>query len=400
MKFFLFLYNFLLLPFDLVFLLLNKWKREKGRGHNYKPETVTPGGIWVHAASVGEVKAAEPLIKELKKIAADKPVYISTLTPAGQETARNIQEVEGTFYYPFDLPISVYNLFRNLQPWRIVVMETELWPNLINFGKRRSLIFLANGRLGIKKMPTYQKLNWLYRPLLQSFSALCLQSREDGDRIKSLGVSPEKFYFPGNLKLDGIEVVSSEEQENMIVGGSTHEGEEEMLLDIFEKIRGDEPNLKLLLAPRHLERIGDVVQLAEQKGFSPGFWSKNELENPVTIMDVMGQLVEMYSRARLIFVGGSLVPKGGHNPLEALGKPLFFGPYMENWQEMVGLLCGANLAFQVKDKDELLGHWEGFFREAEGKYENLGQKAREFKEKNAGSARQTATIITQEKRKG
>ncbi len=400
MKFFLFLYNFLLLPFELAFLLINKWKRGKGRGRNYKPERITPGGIWIHAASVGEVRAAEPLIKELKKIAEDKPVYISTLTPAGQETARNIKEVEDTFYYPFDLPISVYYLFQRLRPWRVVVMETELWPNLISMGKKRSRIFLANGRLGIKKMPTYQKLHWLYRPLLQSFSALCLQSREDGERIESLGVGPDKFYFPGNLKLDGMEVLSRGEKENIIVGGSTHPGEEEILLDIFENIRKEIPDLKLLLAPRHLDRVADVVELAEKKGFGPGFWSKNELESPVTIMDVMGRLVEIYSRARLVFIGGSLVPKGGHNPLEALGKPLFFGPYMENWQELVGLLCEASLAFQVKNKEELFNRWEKYFREEGEEYHNLRQKAREFKEKNAGSARQTATIIVQEKRKG
>jgi len=398
--FFLFLYNFFLLPANLIFYLVNFWQKKKGKERIYIPRSIKAGGIWVHAASVGEVRAVEPLIKELKKLVPEKPVYISTLTLTGQETARNIPEVDDTFYYPFDLPVSVFKLFQRLRPWRIVVMETELWPNLISMGKRRSRIFLANGRLGVKKMPTYKKLHWLYGPLLQSFSALCLQSREDGERVKSLGVSPEKFYFPGNLKLDGIEVVSSEERENIIVAGSTHAGEEEILLDIFEEIRVENPDLKLLLAPRHLDRIAEIAELAEKKGFTPGFWSKNEVENQVTIMDVMGQLVEMYSRSRLVFIGGSLVPKGGHNPLEALGKPIFFGPYMENWQELVGLLCGENLAFQVKDKEELLSQWEEFFREEEGKYENLGQKAREFKEKNAGSARQTATIIVQEKRKG
>jgi len=400
LKFFLFLYNFFLIPVNLVFFLGNRWAKRKGKQRSYLPRSIKTGGIWIHAASVGEVKAAEPLIAELKKIVPEKPVYLSTLTPAGQERARKVPQVEDTFFYPFDLPFSVFSLFQKLKPWRIVVMETELWPNLITRGKRTSEIFLANGRLGARKMPSYKKFNWLYRPLLESFSALCLQSHEDGERVKSLGVSPERFYFPGNLKLDGVEVLTPGEMENIIVGGSTHEGEEEVLLDIYEELRKEDPGLKLLLAPRHLDRLESVVEVIKEKGYSPSFWSENNTENSVTIMDAMGHLIEMYRKARLVFIGGSLVPKGGHNPLEALGKPVFFGPYMINWQEMASLLGGEKLAFQVKNKEELQNLWKDFIKGEEEEYNGLEERAREFKEKNAGSAKQTAIIIGQEKRKG
>ncbi len=400
MNFFFFLYNFFFIPVNLIFNLVNFRARRKGRGRSYMPSSIIQGGIWVHAASVGEVKGAEPLIAELKKVVPDKPIYISTVTTGGQEAAKKVPQVEETFYFPFDLPISMYLLYKKLAPWRVVIMETELWPNLISMGKRKSRLYLANGRLSIQKMPTYKKLHWIYRPLLEAFSALCLQSRDDGERVRSLGIGSEKLYFPGNLKLDGIELAEQGEKDNLVVAGSTHQGEEELLLNIYGNLLQVDPELKIILAPRHLERIGSVEKMVREKGYAPGYWTENGLENSVTILDTMGQLVEMYRRARLVFVGGSLVPKGGHNPLEALGKPLFFGPHMENWQEMAGLLCGENLAFQVENGDELSRHWEDFIKKGEDTSRELEEKARIFKEKNAGSARQTATIIVQEKRKG
>ncbi len=407
------LYNIILLPIFVLYFFYLLIRKVQGKGNissrlGYFGKVPDRDLIWVHAASVGEVKAVIPLLAELKQKEKSRVIMISTLTDAGQEEARKISHAHGTMFLPLDFPFLLIPLFLRLKPEKLILVETELWPNLIMIASLfKTHLFLVNGRLSPGNFPRYYFFRHFFGPLLNLFTRVFPQSQEDEERFKALGTSEDRINLVGNLKLDGASGALSKEKssslreelaigELLIVGGSTHPGEEEILLDIFKEIKGDYPALRLLLAPRHLDRVTEVLELVKSRGFA--FQRRtgvNRIEDwEVLILDTMGELNKVYSLANAVFIGGSLVPKGGHNSIEALGRPLFFGPYMENTKEIAELLIREGLAYQVGDARSLKQGLLRVLKQREEQKELL-DAAREFLNRHQGASLRTADIISE-----
>ncbi len=316
--------------------------------------------IWCHAVSVGEVIAVSELLRQVKARWPGIPLYISTVTATGQETAKSKlgDLAEAIFYLPFDIPPVVKAVVERVNPRLFLLVETELWPGLIMELKERGIPqVLINGRLSPGSFRNYHAFKRLMVPLLLGFHRLCMQSRRDAARMVSLGAPAHRVIMTGNLKydtilasLDGIEAsqVRSElgipENAKVVVAGSTHQGEEEALLGVLSRCVGQDDTL-LVLAPRHPERWDEVARLIEARGIPLARRSRGEPLNHARVMllDTMGELATSYAAANVAFVGGSLAEVGGHNPLEpaALGVPVVTGPHLFNFQEISQMLTGA-----------------------------------------------------------
>ena len=307
--------------------------------------------IWVHAVSVGEVLAVTRLVKALDAALPDFFVAISTTTRTGQQLARERFGADRVFYCPLDLPWAVRSWLRALEPRLLVLAETEFWPNLLSGCFRRSVpVAVVNARISDRSWPRYRRLRWLWRPILARLSRVMAQSETDGARLRALGCTPEHVSVSGNLKFDVLAagefaatrlLAAAAADLRLVVAGSTLEGEEAALLEAWPKLRAVDPKLLMVLAPRHPERFGTVAALLERAGVP---WSKRSnwraesapvlQPGEVVLLDTIGELASVYSLAAVAFVGGSLVPAGGHNPLEPaqFGVPIVMGPHYENFR--------------------------------------------------------------------
>ena len=333
----------------------------------------------MHAASMGEVQAAAAVIFRLKRLQPDLPIVISTTSLTGYGRARNLlrEAVQQTFIAPLDFAPIVTEILRRLAPRALLLVETEVWPNVIRRARRMGCrIALVNGKLSPKTFPRYLRIRSLISDAVRSIEVLCVQSEEDRRRFLALGARPEDLYVTGNVKLDALDAVPEKETVRralgisdgcgVIVGGSTHEGEEEALLGSFCTLRRDRKDLKLILAPRYVKRVEAVESLIRSRELS--FVRKSTLDGrggrilrlrsgqasyDVIIVDTMGELGWIYGAGDVAFVGGTLVPVGGHNPFEPLCAevPVVFGPNMH--QEGAELLLKVGAALQVKDASEL-----------------------------------------------
>jgi 3-deoxy-D-manno-octulosonic-acid transferase len=334
------------------------------------PAPSLPGGrFWVHAVSVGEVMAAVPLVQALRARWPAADLVVSTVTATGERVARaRLPEAVAMVTFPLDFRGAVRRAVRRVEPGCFIALETELWPNLLRALRQgRVPAVLANGRISDRSYRRYRLVRRLFRRVLGDVALFCMQSEEDARRIISLGAYPERVLVTGNLKMEAPSGDAGTEQlwrrllhlgqAPVVVAGSTHRGEEATVLDAFLATRPGLAGLRLVLAPRHPERLDEVEDLARTRGLGvvrrSGVSAGTGAE--VILLDTMGELASLYAVADVIFVGGSLVPVGGHNVVEPAlqSKAVVFGPHMENFRETAALLLRADAAVQVKDGPEL-----------------------------------------------
>lgn len=371
--------------------------------------------IWIHAASVGEVKMLPVVIPKLKEGFPQVIIVLSVMTRTGKKEAKKtLKDVEFIFHPPLDLLWSVRNMMKTINPNLLILTETELWPNLIRQAKRYgSKVVLINGRISNKSFPKYKRFRALFSKVLFYIDSFCMRSQIDTERIISLGAFPKKVNVVGNIKFDSIlfEEQNSEKEQigdffpliskrKIIVAGSTHPKEEEIILRTYKKLTSSHTNLLLIIAPRHLNRLDELEINLNQLGLS--FVRRSKLyqnaPNPkpqVIILDSLGELNRVYSLADLAFVGGSLVPKGGHNLLEPakFAIPVIFGPYVDNFQEMATLLKSSQGGIQVEDEAELYLKMNELLSD-ENKRKSLGLKVKNAINQQGGAIEKTAQILS------
>jgi 3-deoxy-D-manno-octulosonic-acid transferase len=330
--------------------------------------------IWVHAVSVGEVLAVSRLVKTLDAALPEYFVAISTTTRTGQALAREHFGRNRVFYCPLDLPWAVRAYLNALKPRLLVLAETEFWPNLLNGCFRRGIpVAVVNARISDRSWPRYQMLRRLWKPILGRISSVLAQSETDAERLKAIGCRPERVSVAGNLKFD---VRATEEAGatrllkaqakglRLIVAGSTLDGEETALLDVWPQFLEADPQLALVLAPRHPERFAAVAAILRGSKFNwiqRSDWPSERSGAPrvldpgeIVLLDTIGELASVYSLAAIAFVGGSLIPAGGHNPLEPaqFGVPIVMGPHYANFRAITDDLR-AHHAVRIVDKENL-----------------------------------------------
>ena len=364
--------------------------------------------IWIHAVSVGEVLATRPLIPALKQRYPNHKVYLSTTTMTGNEVAqKSMRGVEGFFYAPFDFPGPVRKVLATLNPSLLVIMETEIWPNLIHQARRRGTrIAIVNGRISPKSFAGYRRVRGFLRGVLAEVDVFLMQGEAHAERIRALGAPAERVRVTGNLKFDAVEAERTPERLARIiagesprhrplwVAGSTMAGEEELILQAYRYVSERVPHAGLVIAPRHPERFAEVPALVESAGFrcvrrttlDPGAWRDGD----VVLLDTLGELIQVYSLATVVFVGGSLVPSGGHNILEpaVAGKPVIVGPYMENFQEIAEKFRAEGAMVQVASAEELALEVTSLLTD-EARRRNLGERAKSLVDRNRGAVRNT-----------
>jgi 3-deoxy-D-manno-octulosonic-acid transferase len=330
--------------------------------------------LWVHAVSVGEVLAVSRLVKTLDAALPGYLIVVSTTTRTGQELARERFGVERVFYCPLDLPWAVRAYLNALKPRLLVLAETEFWPNLLSGCYRRRIpVDVVNARVSDRSWPRYRRLRWLWRPFLSRLSRVLAQSETDAERLKAIGCLPQGVTVSGNLKFD-VRIAEGAEATRLlkaltgglrlVVAGSTLDGEEAALLEAWPRLLEADPQLAMVLAPRHPERFAAVAALLDKSGVAwvrRSDWSA-QLEGTIqplkpgtiVLLDTIGELASVYSLASVAFVGGSLIPAGGHNPLEPaqFGVPIVMGPNYANFRAITEDLL-AHQAVRIAAREEL-----------------------------------------------
>lgn len=373
------------------------------------------GCLWFHAASVGEVQGLQPIIAGLQERFPALPVVFSTFTPTGKTMAqRLVPDAASVFLLPFDLPWIMRRLVRRLCPRALIIQETELWPNLFRAAARRHVpVVLVNGRLSPRSFRGYWWIRLLMRRLLADVTLLLVQSQEVAQRFQRLGAAASRLQVIGNTNIDRALLAAQQpakphalapllQGKRVLVAGSTHEGEEAIVLAVYQRLRLQYPHLSLVLAPRHLDRVDAVVRHVQAYHYHAVRRSQCETIPPaalasgvVLVLDTLGELAGLYRLCIVAFVGGSLVPIGGHNVLEpaVFAKPLFFGPYMQHFPELARMLCEAGGARQVAGEDAL---YEQIARILQHPHEGemMGQRALQALAANRGALALTNEIVT------
>ena len=376
-----------------------------------KQQLVDKRVILIHAVSVGEVNAATPLIRRLKSEYPQHFIVLSTTTFTGRQIAAQITALDLLVFFPLDLGFIMRRFLRRLDPCLVLIVETELWPNFLRLMRRRKIpLLLVNGRISKVSFSRYRRIRFLIKPMLQAFSCFCMQDSICARRIKALGAEEGLVAVTGNVKFDvalsdgGQSGLSELEQvvksENFVwIGGSTHSGEDELLIDCHRQLRDKGIPSFLVLAPRHPGRFEVVAELL--KKYEIAYLRRSEWqagmpnsEHTVLLLDTMGELDLVYELADVVFVGGSLVPVGGHNLLEPAhcGKPVLHGPYMSNFLEITRLLKKARASQLVTDQDDLLSSLETLYSDLPLRT-NMGQNGQFLVANNAGATQKTLEHI-------
>ena len=378
--------------------------------------------IWIHAVSVGETMTVRALIADLRRRYPNLRIFLSTTTMAGQQVARrNVQDVDAVFYLPLDLAFIVRRTLRLVKPRLFVMMETEIWPNLLRQCKRMGVAtVMVNGRISSRSYPRYKIARPFFRRVLADVDRFCMQTEESARRVIDIGAEPAKVVVTGSLKFDSLDLsaaaaVDGRGQQRVlryfrmasgrpvIVAGSTMREEEQLVLQAFKRIRANTtnpPNPLLIIAPRHPERFAEVAQLARDQAFVTAkrtdLLIDAEPRADVVVLDTIGELAQVYQIATAVFVGGSLVDTGGHNILEpaVYGKPIVFGPHMHNFKEIADAFIAQDAAVQVSGvrglEEALLALLTDPVRRA-----RLGAAARAIVETNRGAKDKCLAIIAQ-----
>ncbi|MBL8135778.1 MAG: 3-deoxy-D-manno-octulosonic acid transferase [Acidobacteria bacterium] len=371
--------------------------------------------IWIHAVSVGELLTARPLIAALREKHPGLRIFLSTTTMSAQQLARrNVLDVDGVFYFPFDLGFVVRRTLDLVKPKLFLMMETEIWPNLLRECRRRGVrTAIVNGRLSSRSFPRYRVARGFFRHVLADIDHFCVQSDESRRRFVEIGAPADRVTVTGSLKFDSLEPASAGQarsRERVLryfrfapgrpvwVAGSTMKGEEAIVLRVFRRLKASQPAAVLVLAPRHPERFDDVVAMAQQEGFRTVRRSELPIDAEpradVVVLDSIGELAAVYQVGTLVFVGGSLVPTGGHNILEpaVFGRPVVFGPHMHNFAEIAAAFVGADAGVQAASEgafeDNVLALMADPVRRA-----RLGAAARALVEANRGAKVKTLQTL-------
>ncbi len=373
--------------------------------------------IWIHAVSVGEALTARAIAGELKERYPGLRLFVSTTTMTGQEVARrSFQVADGIFYFPFDLPFIVNRVLTVVRPRLFVMMETEIWPNLLRVCHERGVkTVVINGRISARSFPRYRLLRPMFRRVLALVDRFCVQGDETAGRLVELGAPAERITITGSLKFDSLHATGGPAAfgrgaervlryfrvpagRPVIVAGSTMPGESEIVLGCFERIRTMASHPLLVIAPRKPEHFDAVEQAARQAGFRTVRRSALAIdEEPkvdVVILDTIGELAHVYLAATVVFVGGSLVDVGGHNILEPAihGKAIVFGPYMQNFAEIARSFLEHDAAIQIHSARELEDTLLDLISNRERR-ERLGEAARAVVEANRGAKQRTLDAI-------
>mgnify|MGYP003571274098 CR=1 FL=1 len=356
----------LIYPLLLIFLKHGNYSDEAIKLKNGYVNFNNPSGskvIMFHGVSVGEINAIEKLIKKTREVFSNSKIVVTTGTNTGQEIAhKKLDECADLItYFPFDTPSCVKRFLDNVKPDIILIAETEIWPNIgIECKKRGIKLCIINGRISDRTYNSYKKLKFFFKPLLKNYSGIYTQSSEDLEKFLSLGANKETTERMNNLKFDitAPDVnFEFDKSGRVFLAASTHTGEDEIILEVFQNLKSKHEDLKLIIAPRHLTRIDEVENLVGQSGFSYEFRSKgvNSMEDiDILILDTMGELSKMFAYSDISFIGGSFNKTGGHNPLESIifSKPVISGPSIHNFKDIYAIIQNANAGFVVKNRDD------------------------------------------------
>lgn len=406
--------SYLLAPFVAVFLALRGLRHPAylerfGERFGFGAARERPC-LWVHAVSVGEVQAASALVRRLLERYPDWPVVVTTVTPTGAERIADLfGDAVSHIYAPYDLPGAVRRFFDRIRPRLAIIIETELWPNLYHeCGRREVPLVLASARISPRSVQRYRRFVGLFREALSHGIVIAAQSERDAERFRSLGANPARTHTTGNIKFD-LELPENIRERGAAlraahapgrpvwVAGSTHEGEEEQVLEAHRVLRGSVPNAFLMLAPRHPERFASVGALIGEKDMTVVTRSSGRPCNEhvdVLLVDTLGELTTMYAAADIAFVGGSLVPVGGHNLLEpaALGRPILTGPHTFNAEDIADLFLDEGAALCVRDAAALAQQLETWLLDR-ASAERVGQRGLEIVHQNRGALERLLQLI-------
>ena len=374
--------------------------------------------IWIHAVSVGEALTARALAADLKARYPRLRLYLSTTTMAGQQVARSSLRhlVDGVFYFPFDWVFIVRRTLNLVKPRLFIMMETEIWPNLLHECRKRGIkTVMINGRISARSYPRYKLVRPLFRRVLADIDRFCMQSEESADRLVNLGADKARVTVTGSLKFDSLEVPPAtahgkprdrvlrffrlSSHRTVIVAGSTMRGEEAAVLRAFAKIKATQTHAIAILAPRQPERFSEVERLARDAGFVTIRRSELPIDAEpradVIVLDSIGELAQLYQLATAVFVGGSLVDHGGHYILEPaiFGKPIVIGPHMQNFREIAETFVSNGAAIQVASERDLDDAILGLVRDPVHRA-SLGAAARALVEANRGAKEKTLSVIS------
>jgi 3-deoxy-D-manno-octulosonic-acid transferase len=376
--------------------------------------------IWLHCVSVGETQAARPLAKRLKQQFPHHELVVSTITLTGQTLARDVfrNQAASVFYFPFDWGWTVRRALKAVNPAVVLIMETELWPNFLRECKTRRIpVALVNGRISRQSYRRYKLIRFFLRRVLASLSVAVMQSEADAARLEELGMPKERLFTAGNLKFDGeltSELTAKTEELRrrfafdsnvpVILAASTHAPEEQIVLESIQRLRQKQP-VRLLLAPRHPERFNEVATLLQKSGLS---WTRRtnataagDADASIVLLDTIGELPATYALAEIVFVGGSIVDKGGHNVLEpaAAGATVVTGAHTHNFHAIVDLMNEAGALVQLPAlEDTAAGEELAYVFEkllaSPAEREELGRRAKQLVTTNQGAADRTIQLIT------
>jgi 3-deoxy-D-manno-octulosonic-acid transferase len=373
--------------------------------------------VWLHCVSVGETQAARPLVERIRKELPHHALVVSTVTLTGQKLARDLFRAQAArvVYFPFDWRWSVRRALNAISPAVVVVMETELWPNFLRECKARAIpVALVNGRISRKSFGRYLKIRFFLRQVLECLSVAVMQSERDAARIRELGMKEERVFSVGNLKFEasGYTDQSNDLEERfgfnkdvpLVLAASTHAPEEKIVIESFKRLRENVKEARLMLAPRHPERFNEVAELVEASGLS---WARRtnaptpeDTSATVILLDSIGELTSVYAHASVVFVGGSIVDRGGHNVLEpaAHGVPVVTGAHTHNFHSIVDLLNEAEAIVQLPpvEGDEAVAALSEALRallvDADLRAE-LGARAKQLVAANQGATERTMKLI-------
>jgi len=370
--------------------------------------------LWLHAVSVGEVIAAVPLVHALRQQFPQLPILVSTVTETGQATAREKLAAEACLYFPLDYLWVVRQVITRIRPLLFVMVETEIWPNFLHELTRQGIpAMLVNGRISPRSFRGYRRLRPFMRRILPSITTFSMQTASDAERIIAIGAEPSRVHITGNIKYDlALKPLNSADEQTLrddlgidgapvFMAGSTHRGEDDIVIAAYLRARVQVPTLRLLLAPRHLDRLDEIEALLHKHQLtvqrrSRGHQSSHSRETPVLLLDTIGELAQLYAVGTVVFVGGSFVPIGGHNVLEpaAHRKAILFGPHMHNFSEIATALLKTGGAVQVQTPDAF-GHSVSALLQQPERRQMLGEAAYQVLRANQGAIVRTVELIEQ-----
>lgn len=372
--------------------------------------------IWIQAVSVGEVALCRALIPALRQRFPERTIVFSTVTKTGNDLAKKLYGKDAiVIYFPLDFTITVKQAVSKIRPATYVMIETEIWPNLLGELSRRGVpTLMLNGRISDRSFRSYLLARPFLGKVLRRVGAFCMQSDLDAERIKAIGAPPDRVCVTGSMKFDVTapggegagpgfrQALGLRDGDELFVAGSTHNGEEEAVLGVYTRLLADRPNVRLLIAPRHIERAGAVEKAVAKAGFTSVRVSRLSAAaarpsdaRTVYILDSIGHLGEAFAASTIVFIGGSLVTHGGQNPLEAaaLGKPVLFGPHMFNFRNIAKVLLDSDAAVRVADADDLFAKASALLADR-GRMSDLGWNAKRALANNRGATTRNLDAVT------